>query len=273
MAASRAIVVFLGGEEPGLLEALAGEGPPVRRPTTCGRTAAWSPRRHPASGCATCSRNRVAATNGSSCTSLASPSSTARVAADDLTGHRQPLRDVHAHLLRERLDAAHVGHEPPLGLHDRPLGVGRRHPQVRGERDLQPAAVAVAVDRGDDRHGHPPPRPAGLLEEVGAAERVGHERPRATRGGFGSTVAKSSPAQNESPSPPITTPRRVRSRESSRAVATRASRVSRVSALSLSGRLRRTWATPPSTRHVTVLGMPPAYGRSARSDAAARTAP
>ena len=37
--------------------------------------------------------------------------------------------------------------------------------------------------------------------------------------------------------------------------------------MSLVGRLSRTWATPPSTRHVTVLGMPPAYG--AAVDAAA----
>ena len=98
--------------------------------------------------------------------------------AHDLTGHRQPLRDVHGHLLRERLDAAHVRDEPPLGLHDRPLGVGRRHPQVRGEGDLEPAAVAVAVHGRDDRHRDPAPRPAGLLEEVGPTERVGHERAR-----------------------------------------------------------------------------------------------
>ena len=33
--------------------------------------------------------------------------------ADHLAGHRQPLGDVHPHLLRQRLDAAHVRDEPP----------------------------------------------------------------------------------------------------------------------------------------------------------------
>ncbi len=70
---------------------------------------------------------------------------------------------------------------------------------------------------------------------------------------FGSfiTVPKSSPAQNESPSPETTTARRVRSFLSDRAVDTSSRRVSSVSALSLSGRSSRTSATPSETVQVT----------------------
>ena len=52
---------------------------------------------------------------------------------------------------RQPLRAAAAGDQAELDLGLPELGVLRRDPDVAGHRQLEPAAQAVAVDRGDDR--------------------------------------------------------------------------------------------------------------------------
>ena len=246
-------------EQPGLFDPLAGEGAPV--PRAPGAVEDPFRRGHGVGERAViASVNSFAAASGSCETSVASPSSTARVplttspvivrrfatsirtcwerawmpVMSGTSPHRASSTDHVASAVVNRTSAARAICSPPpkqWPCTAATTGTGTR-------RQAQQASWNRLVPR------------QGLGTNA-----------RPTLGGSAMTVAKSSPAQKESPSPASTTARSVRSRRSSPAVRTRSSRVSSVRALSLSGRLSRTWATPSCTWQVTGLDMPPDYGR------------
>ena len=55
-----------------------------------------------------------------------------------------------------------------MGFPYAPLRIRSSDPDIGAERDLQPAAVAISVNRGDYRHRQLHPRGRHALEEVGA---------------------------------------------------------------------------------------------------------
>ena len=87
-----------------------------------------------------------------------------------------------ARQVAHQLRAGHVGDEAPLDLHHRHARVGRDVAHVGAQRDLEAAAERHAVHRGDHRHRHLAPDPAGILRPVGdavGALRRGSRRARA----------------------------------------------------------------------------------------------
>ena len=204
-----------------------------------------------------------ASVRGSSETRVHRPMAAASVAGEHAAGVGELAGDVVADQAGQQPRAGHVGDEAPAHLEHRELGVGGDEADVGAERDLQSTAEARSGDGGDDRDLEPAPHPAGLLAEVGLAVAGGHD-PRghvgiaARRAGVVRgrpaicwKAARSSPAQNARPSPDSTTARTERSSASDWPAATTAAMRCWSRAFSLSGRLRRTSATPPSIEIVT----------------------
>ena len=90
--------------------------------------------------------------------------------ADHAAGHDQLLRAADADDLGEPGGAADVGHEAEARLGQADERVLGEHPQVAGQRELQRAAEADAVDLRDGRLGHLLGEVPGL--QAGAAERA-----------------------------------------------------------------------------------------------------
>ncbi len=195
-------------------------------------------------------------------------------------GERQLLRHVDADEARQHLQAGHVGQQPPADLEHRELGVGRDDADVGAERDLQPTPERGPRHRGDDGHGQLGPGIGRLLRQVGDAAREpvgeapGHRQQRdgvvaevvvggrvvggaATAApGHGLEAAEVEPGaeapalarEHDRPDardrqPPGRPPRRA------------AANIGGSMALSLSGRLSRTSATPSWTVTVTRSAM------------------
>ena len=79
---------------------------------------------------------------------------------------------------------------------------------VGAEGDLQSTAEGVAMDGGDHRDGQLLPHPGDLLAEVGEPRSAGScPAPFGRRRSSCSNIARSSPAQNDLPSPDSTTAR------------------------------------------------------------------
>ena len=145
----------------------------------------------------------------------------------------------------------------------RRLGVDEA--DVGTQRELEPAAERVPGHRGDDGHGHLGPRVDGLLAEVRDLARAGGRRgcrPASPAGRgrrpAGSAMAvmadRSSPAQNDRPSPESTTARSDRSAWSPSPVSASAWNIARSMAFSLSGRLSRTSAIAVLDGHGDSVG-------------------
>ena len=109
----------------------------------------------------------IASSYGSSLRRVARPSCNASRAVEHPRREDQLLGDVGAHEVRQHERPGHVGHEAPVHLAHRELGVGMDDADVGAERDLDSAAERVPVHGGDHRHGHLLPHPADLLAEVG----------------------------------------------------------------------------------------------------------
>ena len=84
-------------------------------------------------------------------------------------GVGQAAQHVLAHIAAPQRIAAHIGHQAPFHLHDRHARFGRDDANVRPAGDLQPAAQAHAVHRGDHRHRQLAPHHCHLLHDVGCA--------------------------------------------------------------------------------------------------------
>ena len=99
------------------------------------------------------------------------------VGREHLAGHRQSLGDVDGGELSQRGRCRHVGDQSPFGLQDGEVGVRRGEPEVGSHRNLQSAAVAMAMHHSDDGDRYPPPLPCGVLKTVGALHKVRDEVP------------------------------------------------------------------------------------------------
>ena len=115
-------------------------------------------------------------------------------ARDHAAGVGQLLRDVDRHEPRQRRGDAHVRHQAPLGLHHRQPRVGRGEADVGAQRDLQPAAEAVAVDRGDHRRRQ---RRSSRCRRAGRGWRAG---PRGAAGCRPARQARSPASRRPAPS-------------------------------------------------------------------------
>ena len=133
------------------------------------------------------------------------------VAVDHPAGERELLRHVEADDPREQLGAGHVRDQAPPHLEHRHLHVGSDDPDVRAERDLEPAAERDTVDRRDDRRRDLLPHERRLLARIGdlPASAGRHVLEVATAVTLPSAWndPKSRPAQNARPSPESTTAR------------------------------------------------------------------
>src|SRR5436190_3869196 len=107
-----------------------------------------------------------------------------------LARHHEPRRAPTAHVLPGALRPAAAGEEAEIHLGEAELRLRVRHAQVARERDLEAAAEAVTVDRGDDRDGCP-------LDQVGDGLDAG----RALAVGPGLLEASDVGARRECPFP------------------------------------------------------------------------
>ena len=97
---------------------------------------------------------------------------------DALARHDQPARATRRDQPRRALRAAAAGKQPEVHLGKAELRIARRDPEVARERDLEPAAEAVAVDRGDDRHRRALDQVGDRLDPAGPiAAAVGADEP------------------------------------------------------------------------------------------------
>ena len=191
--------------------ATPGPGPPARasRPAR-----AWPPRPSPAwPGRPRAARRPAARWRTPRCRASSSSAGAIRLAKPircaswpsiDLAGHDQLLGVAEADDGRQARAAAHVGQQPHAHLHDPGHRVLGHHPEVGGQRQLERAAQARAVDLADRGLGH-------LLEQVPPGQDRAAEAAQPATGPRDSSrrSLRSMPDENIGPSPRTTTQRTV----------------------------------------------------------------
>ena len=159
-----------------------------------------------------------------------SPAASARAAIDRLAGQDHARRERRPDHRREALRAAAARHAADAHLRQREARGGHGDADVAGERDFEPAAIGETVDRRDDR----------LARSGRAARRCAD---RLASGGI-MMAWRSPPAENALPAPVRITARTAGSASKPANAAVSSARISSLMALSLSGRLSVTCATP-----------------------------